>query len=120
MKRILTPREEEVMQILWQLKKAFVKEILEQFKDPKPPYNTISSVVRKLESEGMVGFQAFGNTHQYFPILKKAAYRRFVLIKLIRDYFSDSPQTLLSHFAEEQNMDYEELQSIIDGLKKNK
>ena len=75
-------------------------------------------MVRKLESEGMVGFQVYGNTHQYYPILKKAAYRRFVLIKVIRDYFSDSPQTLLSHFAEEQNMDYDELQSIIKDLKK--
>ncbi len=118
MKRMLTPREEAVMQILWRLKKCFVKEILEQLPEPKPPYNTISSVVRKLEAEGMVGFKAFGKTHQYFPILKKSTYRRRVLSKIIREYFSDSPQTLLSHFAEEQDMDYEDLSVLLDELKR--
>ncbi len=108
------------MQILWRLKKAFVKDILQDLPGPKTPYNTISSVVRKLESEGMVGFKAFGNTHQYFPILKKSTYRRRVLAKIIREYFSNSPQTLLSHFIEEQELDYEELEALLKELKKNK
>lgn len=120
MKRILTQREEAVMQILWRLKKAFVNDILEELPTPKPPYNTISSVVRKLVAEGLVGFQAYGNTHQYFPILKKHVYRRRVLGKIIREYFSDSPQALLSHFAEEQRMDVEELEALIKELKKKK
>ena len=87
MNRILTPREEEVMQILWHLKKTFVKEILEKFKESKPPYNTISSMVRKLEAEGKgkAGFKVFGNTYRYFPFLKKAAYRRFFLGNVIRE-----------------------------------
>ena len=68
----LTHKEEEIMRILWDLKKGFVKDILEKMSEPKPPYNTISSTVRKLESMGYVGHEAFGKTHRYFPILKNS------------------------------------------------
>lgn len=117
MKRTLTPREEEVMQILWHLKHAFVKEILAEIPEPKPPYNTVSSVVRKLESEGLISHEAFGNTHRYHPILKKSAYRRKMFGKLVSDYFSDSPVDLLSHFVKEEKIDVEELKDLLDKLK---
>ncbi len=116
MKRTLTPREEEIMQILWRLKAAFVKNILEEIPEPKPPYNTVSSIVRKLEREGMVGHEAYGNTHRYFPILKKSAYRRKMFGKLISDYFSNSPVDLLSHFVKEEKIDIEDLKALLNDL----
>ncbi len=116
MKRILTPREEEVMQVLWRLKRAFVKEILDQLPPPTPPYNTISSIVRKLEKEGMLGHKAFGKTYQYFPILKKSTYRSRVLKKLLNEYFQNSPQSLLSHFVKDEKVDVDELRDFLDNL----
>ena len=117
MKRILTYREEEIMQILWRLKKAFVREIIEELPDPKPPYNTISSVVRKLESEGLVGFHAYGKTHQYYPILQKSKYRRMIVGRMIHNYFSGSPESLLSHFVKEEEIDAEHLKKLLEQIK---
>lgn len=117
MSRILTPREEEIMQVLWKLKKAFVKEILDELPGPKPPYNTVSSVVRKLESEDLVGHTTYGNTHQYFPILQKGHYRKFIIGRMVRNYFSGSPESLLSHFVKEENIDVEHFRQILDQIK---
>ncbi|MBK8505096.1 MAG: BlaI/MecI/CopY family transcriptional regulator [Saprospiraceae bacterium] len=117
MSRILNPREEEIMHVLWQLKRAFVKDILEELPEPKPPYNTVSSVVRKLESEGIIGHQAYGNTHQYFAILQKTNYRKLMIGRVIRNYFSGSPESLLSHFVKEEKIDIDELKKILDQLK---
>ena len=105
------------MQILWTLNKAFVKDILEELPDPKPPYNTVSSIVRKLENEGFVDHHTYGNTHQYFPLLKKSQYRSTVFSRLLNNYFSGSPESLLSHFVKEEKMDPHELKTIIDRLK---
>lgn len=65
----LTNKEEEIMHVLWQLKKAFVKEVIVKLAKPKPHYNTISTVIRKMESKGFVKHKSFGNTHQYYPII---------------------------------------------------
>jgi len=73
----LTKKEEEIMLIFWQLEKAFVKEVIAQLsQDPKPPYNTISSIVRILERKGYLGFKKYGNTYQYYPLIEKTAYRK--------------------------------------------
>jgi len=116
MERILTPREEEVMQILWRLKKAFVKDILDELPIPKPPYNTVSSVVRKLEAEGLVGHRTFGNTHEYYPILKKSKYGQNMLGRMVSNYFSGSPESLLSHFVREEKIDPAVLKDLLDQI----
>jgi len=73
----LTKTEERVMQILWKLKTGFVKDIIDALPDdPKPPYNTISSVVRLLEKKGYVGYKAYGKTYEYFPLISKSDYRK--------------------------------------------
>jgi len=72
----LTRKEEEVMKILWDLEKAFVKDIIAQYPDPKPHYNTISSLVRLLQEKGIVGYKQYGNTYEYFPLISKEDYRR--------------------------------------------
>lgn len=113
----LTHKEEEIMQILWQLEKAFVNDILEQMEEPKPPYNTVSSTVRKLVAEGLIGYEAFGKTHRYFPILSKADYRKSAFGNFISKYFEGSPQEVLSYFVKEEQVDVEELNEILKKMK---
>jgi len=71
----LTKAEEQVMQVLWQLKKAYVRDIIDQLPAPKPAYNTVSTIVRILERKGFVGYSAFGKSHEYFPLIEKKSYR---------------------------------------------
>ncbi len=115
--RTLTQREEEIMKILWRLENAFVKEILEELPAPKPPYNTVSSVVRKLEGEGLVGFRAFGKSHQYFAILPKEEYRKTTFSNFMKDYFGGSYEQVLSFFVKEEKINEEELEDLISKIK---
>lgn len=115
--RRLNHKEEEVMTILWRLENAFVNDILNEMEDPKPPYNTVSSIVRKLEAEGLVGYEAFGKTHRYFPLLKKEDYRANAFRRLMDNYFSGSPSALLSYFVEEENVQPEELNQLLEAIK---
>lgn len=114
----LTKAEEEVMQKLWQLKKAFVKEILEEFSEPKPAYNTISTIVRILEKKGFVDFKAFGKSHQYYPIVSKEEYKTKISKNLIANYFEGSIEKMVSFFAQKEEIDVKELDEILKSLKK--
>ena len=107
------------MQVLWRLKKAFVKEILSELPEPKPPITTVSSVVRKLESEGIVGYEAFGKTHRYFPILEKQVYRRSFFQRMLQNYFGGSPEQLLSFFMNEQDLPPEELEQLMEKIRQS-
>ncbi len=108
----LTKAEEQIMQILWQLEKAFVNDILDQFPEPKPAYNTVSTIVRILERKGFVGHIAFGKTHQYYPMIKKQDYTRHLFKGMLSSYFSNSMQQMVSFFTREKNMSLEELEEI--------
>ena len=122
MKR-LTHREEMIMQILWRLEKGFVKDIISEMLamgEPEPPYNTISSIVRKLDTEGIVGHEAFGKTYRYFPILKKEAYRKSSFRQFIDNYFGGSKEQMLSYFVKEEQIDSEELDQLLEELKNKK
>lgn len=116
----LTNKEEEVMKVLWKLEKAFVKEILAEFKDEKPHYNTLSTIVRNLEEKEYVSHNAFGNTHQYYPIISKEAYRKEFMDSAIEDYFNNSYKSLVSFFANEKKISAEELKEIIKLIEKKK
>jgi len=118
MKR-LTAKEEEVMQILWDLEKAFVKDIIKRLPE-KAHYNTISSLVRLLEDKGHVGHKAYGKTHEYFPILKKEAYRKQFMGNVVRDYFANSYQSVISMFAKEENISVDELKELIQQIENEK
>lgn len=109
----LTNREEEILQVLWKLKKAFVKEIVAELPNPKPHYNTISTIIRKMEDKGFVKHQAFGKTHQYFPAISKEAYRKTYMQKTINNYFENSYKNVVSFFAKEEKISVEELKEII-------
>lgn len=105
------------MTILWRLGHAFVNDILAEMEEPKPPYNTVSSIVRKLQDNGIVGFEAFGKTHRYFPILKKEDYRAGAFKRFLNNYFSGSPADLLSFFVKEESIKPEELDDLLRKIK---
>ena len=108
----LTKKEEDVMQILWNIKEGFVNDIIKEMGDEKTPYNTISSIVRILEKKGFVDFKAYGKTHQYFPKISKAAYRKYAFKKLISGYFDGSYEKVVSFIANEEEIDDKELKEI--------
>jgi len=116
----LTNTEEHVMRILWDLGKAFVKDIIARYPLPKPPYNTISSVVRILEKKGFVSHHTYGNTYQYFPKVSREDYKKFYMKDALKNYFGDSVQNLVSFFAREEDIDIQELQTLIEQIKKEK
>jgi predicted transcriptional regulator len=119
----LTKAEEQVMQILWQLKEAIVKDIIEEMPEPKPAYNTVSTVVRVLEGKGFIDHKAYGNSHVYFPIISDAEYKKFTFDKMMKNYFSNSYQSLVSFIVDEKNIsvkELDELTSLIDQLKSKK
>ena len=111
------------MQILWRIKKGFVKDIIEQLPSPKPPYNTISSVVRILEQKELVGHKAYGKTHEYFPTVSKTAYKKFTLKKMMKNYFDNSLEEMVSFIVAEEKLtktDEEEILKIIEKGKQSK
>lgn len=116
----LTNKEEEIMIILWRLKKAFVKEILMEITGGKPHYNTLSTIVRNLEEKKYVAYEAFGNTHRYYPLISLEDYRkRFVNSKLVK-YFDNSYKSMVSFFAKEEKISVDELKEIINLIEKKK
>jgi len=112
----LTNKEEEIMVILWKLKKAFVKEIQAEITEDQPHYNTLSTIVRNLEEKGYVGHNAFGNTHQYFPIVAIEDYRKGFMKTAIDNYFNSSYKSMVSFFAKEEKISPDELREILSMI----
>jgi predicted transcriptional regulator len=109
----LTKAEEQVMQILWNLNKAFVKEVIEKMPEPKPAYNTVSTIIRILEKKGFVGYNSFGKTHEYYPIIARDLYRSFFLKNFMGNYFGGSIRNLVSFFAKENDLDINDMEELI-------
>ena len=99
----LTKAEEQIMQILWTLKEGIVKDILEQMPEPKPAYNTVSTIIRILETKGFVNHNAFGKSHEYYPIVSKEEYKNFAADKLLSGYFDNSVNRILSFLPNYQS-----------------
>ncbi len=118
----LTNKEEEIMYILWELKKAFVKDVIEKLPEPKPHYNTISTIIRKMEEKGYVKHIAYGKTHQYYPVIEKDEYRKTYLQKTLDNFFENSYKNMVSFFAKEEKISIDDLKEIIEMIenKKNK
>jgi predicted transcriptional regulator len=116
----LTNKEEEIMHILWKLEKAFVKEVMAEITEEQPHYNTLSTIVRNLEEKGYVSHQAYGNTHQYFPIVSKEKYRKAFMNTAIEHYFNNSYKSMVSFFAEEEKISADELREILAIIEKKK
>jgi BlaI family penicillinase repressor len=110
----LTRAEEEIMQILWDIEKGFVKNIVERFPDPKPAYNTVSTIVRILENKGFIGHKAYGKTHEYYPLIAKDEYRRQFLNTMLTNYFGGSFRQLASFFIKHEKLDIREMEELLN------
>lgn len=116
----LTKNEEKIMHILWSIKKGFVKDVIEAMLPPHPPYNTVSSIVRTLEKKKFVGYKAYGKTHEYFPLVTKASYRKDTFKEYITNFFDDTPKNVVSYMVKEQALNPEEVRQLLDLLEKDK
>ena len=108
------------MQILWDMEKGFVKDILEKFPKPRPAYNTASTIVRILEKKGFVGYKAYGKTHEYYPLIGKNEYRSFMLKSMVANYFSGSFEKMVSFFARDNNIDIHQMEELMKNLQNEK
>ncbi|WP_347158486.1 BlaI/MecI/CopY family transcriptional regulator [Pontibacter chitinilyticus] len=115
----LTKAEEEIMQVLWQLERAFVRDILDQLPEPKPAYNTVSTIVRILETKGFVAHEAFGKSHQYYALIPQDKYKSFFLKNFMSGYFSGSFAKLVSFFAKDNNLNVNELDQLMRHVKQD-
>lgn len=116
----LTNKEEEIMHILWKLKKAFIKEVMAEITEEQPHYNTLSTIVRNLEEKGFVAHNAFGNTHQYYPIVSLEEYRKRFMNTAIDNYFNSSYKNMVSFFAKEEKISAAELREILAMIENKK
>jgi BlaI family transcriptional regulator, penicillinase repressor len=111
--RELTRAEEQVMQVLWKIKRGFVKDVLEHFDEPRPAYNTVSTIIRILQDKGFVSHKAYGRTHEYYPLVSKSDYSKTHLNNFVNDYFSNSFEKMVSFFAKEKNISVKEMEEIM-------
>lgn len=115
----LTRAEEQLMQILWKLKKGFVKDLIDHIPEPKPAYNTVSTFIRIMEKKGFVGHTAYGKTHEYYPLITKKEYTKLYMKSFISNYFSNSFQEMVSFFAKEDKMSISEIEKLLQDVKKD-
>lgn len=110
--RELTRAEEEVMQILWELGQGVVHDLLERFPEPRPAYNTVSTIIRILEQKGFIDHKAYGRTYVYFPLISKKEYTKSYFRSMVTNYFGNSYKSLASFFTREESLSIEELEAI--------
>ena len=116
----LTSKEEEIMNHFWERGALFIRELLELYSEPKPHFNTLSTIVRGLEEKDFVGHNSFGNTYQYFPQISRDEYKRGALNRVVTKYFMNSYLGVVSSLIEQEEISVEELRKLIDSLEKNK
>jgi len=116
--KTLTKAEEQIMHIIWELDRVLVRDILEQLPEPKPAYNTVSTVVRVLEKKGFVGHKSYGTTYEYYPQVSKEEYTRFHFREFLSKYFDNSFPQMASFFAKEHNIGIEDLEEIVKEIEK--
>ena len=104
------------MQILWEEEEGFVKELLLKFPEPRPAYNTVSTIIRILEKKGFVDHRSFGKSHQYYPLVSRDQYRNERFSSLMKNYFNNSMKQVLSHFGKDGSMDIKEADEIISMI----
>jgi BlaI family transcriptional regulator, penicillinase repressor len=115
----LTKAEEQVMQLLWKLEKGFVKDIIDRMPEPKPAYNTVSTIIRILERKGFVDHYAYGKTHEYYPLISKEQYTKLYMKNFMRNYFSGSFKEMVSFFARGDKMSLSEFDELMKDVKRD-
>ena len=112
----LTNKEKEIMELYWQHVPMFVRELQEHYAEPRPHFNTLSTMVRLLEKNGFLGHKQFGNTYQYYPLVTEKEYGRSSLAGVIRNYFDNSYLSAVSSFVKEEKISVDELKQLIEQI----
>jgi predicted transcriptional regulator len=115
----LTKAEEEIMHYLWKFGECLVRDIVDAMPEPKPAYNTVSTIVRILEKKDFVGHKENGKSYIYYPLISKADYSRFSLKNLIQGYFGGSYKKAVSFFVQDEQLSVQEVESLLEQLKSN-
>jgi BlaI family penicillinase repressor len=115
----LTAREEEVMQIIWDLERALVRDIMNRLPNARQPYTTVASIVRILEKKGFVSHKPYGKTHEYFPLISKAEFRKRKFRGLLSQYFDNSIESVVSFLVREEKISPEELEELTRMIAKD-
>lgn len=118
--KTLTRAEEQIMQVIWKLEKAFLREIIDELPAPKPHSNTVATIVKILVEKEFVGINVFGRMHQYYPLISKDAYSKTSMKSLVKGYFEGSFSNAVSFMVKENNLSVEDLEMLLKQLKKNK
>lgn len=118
--RELTKAELQIMQLLWKKNQAFVNELIEEIPEPKPAYNTVSTIVRILETKGFVSHRTFGKSHQYFPVVEKEAYVKSYMGNVLSSFFSGSVSNMVSFLSKKEGITLKEADEIMEIISKNK
>ena len=116
-RRRWTSKEEEILGYFWAKGPLFVRELLDLQEEPKPHYNTLSTIVRTLEEKGYIGYKVFGNTHQYYALISEDEYRKKTLKQVVDKYFDNSYTRVVSTLIEEEALTLDELQEVKQQIK---
>ncbi|WP_299886836.1 BlaI/MecI/CopY family transcriptional regulator [uncultured Lacinutrix sp.] len=116
----LTKREDQIMQIIWELKTAFIRDVIEKLPEPKPHYNSVATIIKILVKKGVLKSKKIGNTHQYSPVAEFEEYRDNNLGNIKKKFFGNSFPKMMAYFAKEENLSEDELSELIDIIKSNK
>ena len=116
--KILTKAEEQIMQVIWKLDKAFLREIIEELPAPKPHNNTVATIIKILVDKEFVGVTLFGRTHQYYPLVSKDAYSKTTMKSFVKGYFEGSFSNAVYFMVKENNLSVEDLEMLLKQLKK--
>ncbi len=116
----LTRAELEIMQVIWDKEKVLVHDILSEMTEPKPAYNTVSTVVRILEKKGYVGHKAYGKTHEYYPLIEREEYTNGYMNGVLNNFFGGSVSRMISFFTHNEKISLAEADEILKMLKENK
>lgn len=116
----LTPQEEQLMIFVWQYGKGFVKDYRDLYPDPKPPYTTVATIIKKLENKGYVSSRLYGNTYEYSPKIKEGDYKKSFVSGVVNNFFSNSYKEMVSFFAKEEKLSEKDLEEILNMIKNKK
>ena len=116
----LAKREEQIMNVFWDLSHAFIRDVIPHLPDPKPHYNSVATIVKILEDKGFLGHETIGNIYRYYPVVSREEYQKHAMKDIVSQYFDNSYPRMLAFFAKEQNLSEEELKEIIKLIKTKK
>ena len=113
----LTKAEEKAMQILWSIEKGLIRDVVNEYEEPKPAYTTVATIFKILEKKGFVGRTPIANSHEYYPLIQKEEYTHGFMKSFVKNYFSDSFKSMVSEFSRKEDMTTKEMEEIIEHLK---